>query len=127
MATLIRVNLASVRISALIWAASSRVGATIRTRGPGLWSATQPLEDGQRKGCRLAGPGLGQAEHVAALEGRGDGLNLNRPRLDKAGRRDAAVQDGVEVELGEPGYGLVVLVVVSEHTCISLQRAGSSS
>ena len=37
----------------------------------------QALDDGQREGRRLAGAGLGDAEQIAALQKRGDGLCLN--------------------------------------------------
>ena len=39
------------------------------------------LDDGEAEGGRLAGPGLGLADHVAAGEGRRHGLLLDRGRL----------------------------------------------
>ncbi len=40
------------------------------------------MENGQREGRRLAGAGLGDAQHVAAGEKFGDGPRLDRRRGD---------------------------------------------
>ena len=64
-----------------ICAASSRVGARMRTRArlrrrlPLVQG--QVLQDGQGEGGGLAGAGLGAADQVAALEQMGDGLGLD--------------------------------------------------
>ncbi len=53
----------------------------------GLWLRTdtgfeQTVQDRQRKGCSLARAGLGDADHVAAGQGNGDGLSLDRGGRD---------------------------------------------
>jgi hypothetical protein len=45
--------------------------------------------------------GLGQAEDVAALEGRRDGLELHRTRLGETCRGDAALDVRSQVEVFE--------------------------
>ena len=57
-AILRRVNLASVRISSVIWLASSRVGAS--TRGARALAAfsEEPVKQGEGEGRRLACAGL---------------------------------------------------------------------
>jgi hypothetical protein len=72
------------------WSASSRVGVRIRARtgwraGEALWLAwQQALDDRQREAGGLAGAGLGRAHHVTALQHHGDGLGLDRGRMDVA-------------------------------------------
>ena len=66
------------REALVIWSASSRVGARIRARAPlgpaPPCLAGEALQDRQRESRRLAGAGLGEAHHVAALQKRRDGL-----------------------------------------------------
>src|SRR5205807_3669612 len=52
----------------------------------------EPLEERQHEGRRLAGPGLGAGEQVAALEDDGDGL-----ALDGGGLGVALVGNGAQV------------------------------
>ena len=61
------------------WAASSRVGSRIeRARHAGAGAALfEQRQHRQHEGGGLAGAGLGDAQHVAALEGGGDGLRLD--------------------------------------------------
>ena len=40
-------------------------------------ASLEPRQHRQHEGCGLAGPGLGDAEHVAAGHGDGDGFVLN--------------------------------------------------
>ena len=69
-----------------IWRASSRVGARISARGdPGdalRVLERETMQDGKREGGSLAGPGLGDAEQIAALGEEGNGLRLDRRRLE---------------------------------------------
>ena len=58
-------------------------------------SRRQPLQQRQREGRRLAGAGLGRAQHVAALQDRRDGGGLDRrwARHSPCRRRRAPGQD----------------------------------
>jgi hypothetical protein len=62
---------------------------------------TQGLQDGQHEGGGLAGSGLSQAEHVAALEEVGDGLGLDRRGRVKTGELKRAVERSGQAELRE--------------------------
>ena len=99
-----RVNFASRRISASIWVASSRVGASTRARGPGLRVSSSCVEQRQRERRRLAGASLGEAQHVGPFEGRGNCLDLNGPRLDEPRGAYAAREVRVKLEPVEAGY-----------------------
>jgi hypothetical protein len=61
----------------------------------------QPLQDGQREGRRLAGPGLGQAHDVPSLETGRNRLDLDRPGFIEARGPDAAIEAGIEAEAVE--------------------------
>jgi len=61
----------------------------------------EPLQNGQDEGGRLAGPGLGQAHHVLALETRGNGLLLYLGGLCKPAGCDSGVDSAVEFEFGK--------------------------
>ena len=63
----------------------------------------KPVEQGQRKGRRLAGAGLSQAQHVAAGATRGNGLLLDRPGILETDAANAANQGLVEFEPVETG------------------------
>ena len=83
----------------------ARRGEDQRARArPGRGSSRR-CEQRQREGGRLAGAGLGEAEHVAAVERRGDGLGLDRARRLEAGGADSAAQGAVEPEPVEAGRG----------------------
>ena len=56
----------------------------------------QAMDDRRREGRRLAGAGLGEAQHVPPGERRGNGLEL-----DGGGRDVAVVAEGAENDLGE--------------------------
>ncbi len=68
----------------------------------------QPVKKGQRKGRRLAGSGLRQAEHISTGETSRNRLELNLPRAFEAGMADSTHEGFVEpepVESGRtPGY-----------------------
>ena len=68
-------------------AASSRVGSRMSVRG--MRARARPFSRrvsiGRTKRRRLAGAGLGDAEHVAALEHVRDGAGLDRGRYRVAG------------------------------------------
>jgi hypothetical protein len=71
--------LPSVSKASCTWAASSRVGSRMSVRGMRAFGPAL-LEHGQHRqheGGRLARPGLGQAQHVAAFERGRDGADLN--------------------------------------------------
>ena len=62
----------------------------------------QTVEDRQHEGGGLAGAGLGQAEDVTALRGRGDGLLLDGGGRDvarRSGRRQKARVEGQLVKI----------------------------
>ena len=52
----------------------------------------QFLENGQRKGARLAGTGLGNAQHVPAFKKLRNGLSLDRRRRGVVTRRQGALE-----------------------------------
>ena len=78
-------------MAAVIWVASSRVGASTRPVGcsgrPA--AACRGGDQGQREGEGLAAAGLAAAEHVAAGQGVGQGFGL-----DGKGVVDAACREG---------------------------------
>ena len=62
------------------------------------------LQHGQHRqgeGRRLAGAGLGDAQHVAARENVGDGLGLDRRRLGISGACDGLLNFIAKSEFGE--------------------------
>ena len=71
----------------------------IRARTVRCGPCGQSLQDGQHEGCRLAGAGLGQAQHVAPFEHDGNGLLLDGGGRGKAGRFDAGVDARIERKL----------------------------
>ena len=78
-------------MAAVIWVASSRVGASTRPvgrLGPAA-AAAEAADQGDGEGERLAAAGLAAAEHVAAGEGVGQGVDL-----DGEGVVDAACREG---------------------------------
>jgi hypothetical protein len=73
----------------------------------------EPLQDRQREGGRLAGAGLGDAEQVAALQQRRDGLRLDRRRLGVALGGERLQQLVVEPEVVESRGQRIVLSAAS--------------
>ena len=65
----------------------------------------QPGQQRQAEGQRLAGSGLGPAEHVAAGQRVGKRPGLDRERLADVTRGERPDQPGVQAELGEGGRG----------------------
>jgi hypothetical protein len=63
----------------------------------------QAVQQGQGEGGRLAGAGLGEAQHVTAGERRGNRLDLDRSGFEEARGDHAAEQGGVESEPVEAG------------------------
>ena len=63
------------------------------------WAAAKPLQGRQGKGGRLAGSGLGTAQHVAAFQ---DGRN--RGGLDLGGGGIAFPAHGAEQRLGKAEF-----------------------
>ena len=61
-----------------------------------LAESGEVLQDGQREGGGLAGAGLGDAQHVAALQQRRDGA-----RLDRRGHGVTGGIEGTQQRLGE--------------------------
>ena len=61
----------------------------------------EPVEDGQREGCGLAGARLGEAEDIPALDHLANGLGLDRPGLLVAGLLDGLEDVRVESEGGK--------------------------
>ena len=57
---------------------------------------SQMLQDGQHEGGGLAGPCLGDAQQIAALEKRGNGIRLNW-----RGRGELARREGTQQRFGE--------------------------
>ena len=70
---------------------------------PPVRGGREPGQHGQAEGQRLAGPGLGAAEHVAAGQRIGKRPGLDRERLVDVTRRERPDQPGVQAELGERG------------------------
>ncbi len=101
------IPLPSLLMLSSICSASSRVGARIsalavngRWRG---WGRGKVLQHRQREGRGLAAAGLGDADDVAALQQRRDGLDLDGGRLGEAG-----LSEGTQKRLGEAERGEVV-------------------
>ena len=65
----------------------------------------QPGQQRQAEGQRLAGSGLGPAQHVAAGQRVGKRPGLDRERLADVTRGERPDQPGVQAELGEGGRG----------------------
>ena len=65
----------------------------------------QPGQQRKAEGQRLARPGLGAAQHVAAGQRVGQRPGLDRERLVDVTRRERPDQPRVEAELGECGRG----------------------
>ena len=65
----------------------------------------QPGQQRKAEGQRLARPGLGAAQHVAAGQRVGQRPGLDRERLVDVTRRERPDQPGVQAELGERGRG----------------------
>jgi len=71
--------------------------------GAVLGSFEEPVEQGQRERGRLAGTGMGQAQHVAAVEAGGNGLVLDGTGVFEASGADSALESLVELEPVEAG------------------------
>ena len=61
----------------------------------------QEVEDGQRKGCGLAGARLGDAQEIPAIEQMRNGLGLDRRRVLVPLVADGVQEVRAEVEVGE--------------------------
>ena len=94
------------------WSASSRVGREHECLRR-LLREVELRQDRQREGGRLAGAGLREAHHVAALEQRRDGLGL-----DLRGRLVADVRERLEHLRGEAevGEGLLGCYGLGRHS-----------
>ena len=77
-----------------------RLAAERRTR-VARQALEQMIEDRERERSRLAGSGLGDAEHVPALDGRRNRLGLDRGRMGVAVRRDGVEQGLRKLEIRE--------------------------
>ena len=69
-----------------------------RHAGPGA-AAFEPRQHRQHEGCRLAGPGLGDAEHVTAGDRDRDRLGLNWGRDLEACRGDGRLNFGAQAKI----------------------------
>ncbi len=69
------------------------------------------LEDGQRKGRRLAGAGLGTAEHIAPFKQRRDGAGLNGRGVDVVLSRHSTLHSALQA-----GAEVIDVVVQDEFT-----------
>src|SRR5438067_1224557 len=67
----------------------------------------QLVEEGQQKGGRLAGAGLGGGDEVAAGVDGGDGLGLDGCRVDVAERAEVVQQGGGQTEFLERHQRLI--------------------
>ena len=120
-APLIGVCTAKASRSSRICAASSRVGVSTRARVVPRGLSEQLVQDRQQEGGGLAAAGGGAGQHVAAGEGRADGIGLNGGRTREPevleGAREAGMQPEVcerhttvygnrEPGTGMPGTGL---------------------
>jgi hypothetical protein len=75
-------------------------GAGALRNRPGAGSG-KAVEDGQRKGRRLAGAGLGDAQQVTAFEQVRDGLRLDRGRSGVVLGADGAQDRLAQAEIAE--------------------------
>ena len=97
---------ASFWISATICWTSSRVGARMIAWGP--WPRASSISiKRDAEGGRLAGPRLGLADDVVAIEGLGDQLGLDRGRLDVADLLEGPEHRGAQAQGMEPGRSVL--------------------
>ena len=90
-------------MAAVIWVASSRVGASTRPVGcfgPAA-AAVEAADQGQGEGQRLAAAGLAAAEHVAAGQGVGQGFGLDGEGVVDAACREGGDEWFAHAEVGE--------------------------
>ena len=72
-----------------------------------LAAGLEHLDQGDAEGGRLAGPGLGLADDVVAVEGLGDQLGLDRGRLDVADLLEGPEHRGAQAQGMEPGRSVL--------------------
>ena len=112
-------------MTAAIWVASSRVGAsTRRERAPAAALtagelAAEARHDGQREGEGLARAGLAAAEHVASGERVGQGVDL-----DGEGFGDAVRREGGDERCGHAERAEVEFSHGSFRCCSALTLSG---
>jgi hypothetical protein len=75
----------------------------------------QARHGGQKVGGGFAGPGLGLPRHIMTLQGKGQGLGLDRRAVGKARLPDPFDKRVREVETREGGSGKMLLTHCSKH------------
>ena len=78
----------------------------------------EPLQQGERESCRLAGAGLRGAEKVASREDDGDGLRLDGGGFGIALLRDGTKQLGQQPEAFERRTDNVLLMIGPRRTSL---------